>query len=400
LPWRKNSHYGAFCDTSGWCAALLAVALLLMCWASPVSAKVVVSDAAQSIVLSPLLMLYEDSTAKLSLSDIRALSDADFTPVSDKHLQLGYSESAFWLTFAVENKIPVSDVAQALDRFYISLKYPLLDSVDFFWVRGDDVVSLKEGDMLPFSERLFQINHYTFPFSLARDDEAQIFIRVASSSSLPLPLRLETEKAFIENSFMSNLLDGAYVGISVGLGIYNLFLFLAIRIRAYGIYVLMVFSIMMFNSGMSGLTFRFWPESIHFQQMNIYLFSFTSAVLVPLFGMEFLKTKQSFPRFHYVLVALVGLNLLVIPCLWWVSVATARAINGSTAPGHRPVRSVMGSGINTGQAMSPWFGSWTFNNKPTILPSAHRSRPIEILTLSTWAYSWKSWSHKNTLTWY
>ena len=72
--------------------------------------------------------------------------------------------------------------------------------------------------------------------------------------------------------------------------------------------------------------------------------------------------------------------------------ATARAINGSTAPGHRPVRSVMGSGINTGQAMSPWFGSWTFNNKPTILPSAHRSRPIEILTLSTWAYSWKSWS--------
>ncbi|BFM05794.1 sensor domain-containing diguanylate cyclase [Halioxenophilus aromaticivorans] len=287
-------------------------------------ASVVLDNDSQSVNLSRYMSILEDVSGELTLPDILALNSNDgFTAINDEHLQLGYSTSAFWLRFSVSNRLPASDISALEDRFYLTLKYPLLDSVDFYRVAGDDIVQLKEGDMLPFHQRLFAVSDYVFPFSLAKHGSATLFVRVASSSSLPIPLRLQTEKAFVENSSKEDMLNGIYVGISVGLGVYNLILFLIIRSRAHGFYVLMVFSIMMFNTGMAGLTYRFWPESIQFQQMNIYLWSFTSAVLVPLFGMEFLKTKESFPRFHSVLKLLVWLNLLVIPCLWWVSVATA-----------------------------------------------------------------------------
>jgi len=292
---------------------------LLFClvFYSPVyGAEIIVNNPLQSVRLSPNLSQYEDRDLTLSMTDARQLlAKGEFTSVTSQHLQLGYSDSAFWFHFNVRNLLPATTTSEAEDRFYLTLNYPLIDSVQFYLLRGDNTRVQIEGDVLPFDKRFFAVSDYVFPFALVKGEQAEIFLRVQSTSSLPLPLQLKTEKSFVNSQFLETLFDGVYVGISIGLGIYNLFLWLTIRGRAYGTYALMAFSIMMFNTGLAGLTFRFWPDSIHFQQINVYVFSFVAAVLIPLFGMDFLKTKESFPRFHPVLKGLVVINLAILPML-------------------------------------------------------------------------------------
>lgn len=318
----------------GLCLAF-SVSLLLFC--TPVLAKsLVMDDFYQSAHLSTYLSLYEDSQQTLTFTQAQELwQQGEFTRVTDQNLQLGYSDSAFWLHFKVTNQLPRNNYSELEDRFYLNLSYPLLDNLQFYLVRAGEVSYQEEGDTLPFFDRYFAISHFVFPFSLTDGEQADVFLRVYSTSSIPLPLKLETEQAFVDRQYSANMLDGIYVGISVGLLIYNLFLWIAIRGRAYGIYALMAFGILMFNTGISGLTYRFWPESIFFQQMNVYFFSFIAAVFIPIFGMDFLKTKESFPRFHPFLKLLVWVNLGIIPLLFWVPVTTAAKLtvifSGTTA---------------------------------------------------------------------
>ncbi len=133
-------------------------------------------------------------------------------------------------------------------------------------------------------------------------------------------MKLQTEQAFIDERFALDTLDGIYIGITIGLGIYNLFLWLGIRSRVYGLYVLMVFNIMLFNTSINGLTFRFWPDSLQFQQVPVYLFSYTSGIAVILFGMAYLKTRESQPLFHRLFQLLIVVCSLLIPTLFFLPI--------------------------------------------------------------------------------
>ena len=300
----------------------LLLAAVVLCCLNPAAAEpVVMNQHHMSLNLSQQMVLLDDPDSALDLEGAKAaLAQGRFQPVADAPLQLGYSDSAYWLHFQVHNGLLEHTANNREDRFYLTVDYPLLDNVEFFHIRDSGTQTMVSGDIYLFDQRYFSLNTYVFPLALQPGETGDIYIRVFSSSSLLIPITLQTEQAFIDARFTLDTLDGIYVGITIGLGIYNLFLWLGIRNRVYGLYVLMVFSIMLFNTSINGLTFRFWPESLFFQQITVYFFSFTSGILVILFGMEYLKTRDSLPVFHRLFQFLIAICLVFLVLLFFMPI--------------------------------------------------------------------------------
>ncbi|MAR89629.1 MAG: hypothetical protein CML06_01925 [Pseudomonadales bacterium] len=303
---------------------LLGCVLLALAGTAVAEQPVVVSHDGFDQRLTTQLQWLPRATGIDTLDQARAARAAgEFSPVPMENLQLGYQDEALWLHFRLQNQLLHHTAANRDDRFYLSVDYPLLDNVEFYLVQGDRVRTMVTGDLYHFTQRYFNLNNFVFPIALAPGASGDIYIRVFSSSSLVLPVRLQTERAFVDNQFALNTLNGLYLGITLGLGIYNLFLWVGVRKAVYGVYVLLVTNICLFNSTIMGFTYRLWPDFNSLQQYSIYIFSFSSGVLVILFGVKYLNTRTTQPRLHRLLMLQMWVYLACIPALFAVPVAVA-----------------------------------------------------------------------------
>ncbi len=274
----------------------------------------------------------EDPDGTATLEDIReAAARGAFSRFRNNTLQFGYSKSTYWLKFTVANRLKMRVGESPVDRFYLSVRYPLLDDVRFYSVHaspyGTRINEQTLGDMKAFSERVFRTSDLVFPFALTPGAQAEIFLKVSSTSSLSLPIYLEPERAFMGTRFNLDIVDGIYLGVSLGLCLYNFFLWLKVRERSYLLYVGFVAVYLTFNSTLSGHMFRFWPEAIAFQQLAVYFFSMASAMAVALFAMEFLQSRKFMPRLHNALRLYVVVSVIGMLATFFVSTQLSARIN-------------------------------------------------------------------------
>jgi len=302
--------------------------IFLVCLARHSYGEIVLDSLDFSQSLAKGLEYYVDEEKDLSIDDIQAISKTGGFKTFDKNtLNFGYSNKAYWVRISLRNELPVKLSILGEHRFYLTVRYPLLDDVQLFHIRSATTEYSKAGDSTPFFDRLIDISDFAFPINLKVGEQSVVFLRVESTSTISIPLFLETEKTFIENQHWRDSLNGIYLGIAFGLCIYNLFLWVGVRKRVYGVYVFAVINLILFNSTLTGHTFRLWPDFIQFQQISIYLFSVSSGIAVYLFGMAFLKTKNLQPRMHKVLLASVIFFALCLPILIFSPTVFASKLN-------------------------------------------------------------------------
>ncbi|MFT5719439.1 MAG: hypothetical protein ACI9T7_003654 [Oleiphilaceae bacterium] len=85
-----------------------------------------ISDMQNSIDPSKDIFVYEDKTHKQDIQSIKSLSNQSWAHLPDNIANFGFSESAYWLNFNINN-----DGSKPLD-LYLHLDYPLIDSVSVF----------------------------------------------------------------------------------------------------------------------------------------------------------------------------------------------------------------------------------------------------------------------------
>lgn len=259
---------------------------------------------------------FVDPSKTLTMHEVAELAkQGEFRRFNGNTLQFGYSSSVYWLRIPIVNLLQKQYAIGDEHRYYLTVKYPLLDDVQFFHQRADSTSHVGVGDNRRFQDRILQLNDFVFPFSMTKQERSVVYLRVESSSSISIPIYLETEKAFIERKDSIDAVNGVYFGITFGLCIYNLFLWVGVRRKVYGYYVLAIINLMLFNATILGYSFRFWPEWIEFQQVGIYFFSITSGTAVCFFGMAFLETAKHQPKMHKVLFSSVILFLLCLPVI-------------------------------------------------------------------------------------
>ncbi len=286
------------------------VCLIAFCSLTARAAEpVLVTDADTEVSLGLHLEYLEDKEGTLTLEDVlKPEVAARFvkSQVETPNFGLGLS-SAYWFSFELRN--PGSESIERL----LEIGYPLLDDIHYHRIsETGERAHLHLGDKLVFSERPIDHRNFVIPIHIKAGTTTRIVMRVQTSSSFRLPLALWDPYAFFANDADEMTIQSFYFGIMFVMAIYNLFVFLSIRRLAYLYYVFFVTSTVLFQAGLSAVTFQYlWPESPWWAGSNILLFLSLAACFAGLFTREFLRLAKVMPRLDRVILGFSVVAMLL-----------------------------------------------------------------------------------------
>ena len=276
--------------------------ILFLIWifsCSTPSFAVEITKDSNNIELFPLSQYYYDKTNQASLQEIK---QKPFIPNSQKIRSFGFNpHQAIWVKFSLKNSTshPLTKIVEYTN--------PLTETIVFF----DGERKIVEGAWhIPKSRQ--SINP-TFKITLKPDEERTYYIKAHSTiSTVIIQLRLWNSQAFAHQASHHLILIVIFFSIMGTLLVYNLFIYLFTRDRAYLYYILYLIAIILNESTYSGvaqyyLLTPYWSQIVTEYIMLLVAFMLVSIVL---FTREFLNTTQ-FPRLDMLLKStLYGVPIL------------------------------------------------------------------------------------------
>ena len=275
-----------------WC-----LAVLLLCLSSPLwaLAPAPLDRDELRLALAPYLGYYQDAQGRLTAEDIQRLPDSAFIPVGGDHANFGKNSSVWWFKVRLVNSRP-----QPLEG-YLEVNYALLDHIDVYLQDGDGLLLRQSsGDSFAFAERPVQVRHFWFPLSLPHGSNT-LLLRVESTSTLFVPLFFSTYGASAAAQENLMAFNGAFYGVLFAMFIYNLFLFISLRERAYLWYLIYNINVSLFSACFDGMLFKLLPSHVDLQSVSIYVLMYLHCITAVQFSRHFLHTPQHFPQLDRIL---------------------------------------------------------------------------------------------------
>ena len=260
-------------------------------------------------VIGQSLLEYEDKTAEMAFSDIRALSPADFKPLDKDVASHPFTLSAFWYQFKVENKENSS-----LSRLIV-FEPAWLDSVNIFVLSAQgELESYEGGNIYPYSKRA--IDHYLINFKHEFEPGVStVYVQVKTRDPFIVSVSVMDKSAFLKEQVSTSTYTGLIYGGIIAMLFYNLFLFFGIKEKYYALYVLYLCTFLAANASYNGYTFMYlfsdhptvqnWAQST-----SIFLFMLTGL----LFANSFLNLEKYHQTLYkitkYMIFLIIGIALL------------------------------------------------------------------------------------------
>ena len=256
----------------------------------------------EALPLAPHLSMRSDPDGRADAAAMFSQADqGNFSPLPGSGTAFGFTQGATWFHGRLFNQNAREP------RWLLVLHYPLLDNVDVYLRYPDGRVEhMASGDTLPFSARSIRYRHPNFWIELPQRTEVELLVRVASRSSLQVPLAIYTPKAFAEFERDSQLGIGVFYGILLALLCYNLVLWLSLRDASHFWYMCHVtgFGLVMFC--LNGLAFEYlWPNSPWWANHAIPLSMAISQIAMHQFCRVFLELEERQPKADKVSQALI-----------------------------------------------------------------------------------------------
>ncbi|OUS32386.1 hypothetical protein A9Q99_00940 [Gammaproteobacteria bacterium 45_16_T64] len=225
-------------------------------------------------------------------------------------INFGYLSGTVWLRFSLSNHL---DRSQSLN---LEVGYNPLDSVIFYQVPdsysgGGHIQEEAQGDMIPFEQRRLKLRGTFFEFFIPANSTSTYYLRIESTSSIAAPLYISDGHAMKERLENNNVALGLYYGVLLGLGGYNLFLFVSMRTRAYLYYVCVIVTSGLFWATIDGYSFKYlWPDSVRWNSLSVVVFLYSIVISALLFSSEYLNLRKESPRSQRLSLSLVFLALI------------------------------------------------------------------------------------------
>jgi signal transduction histidine kinase len=228
------------------CATLCVVA------ASP-GARAQIAARAPLTDLGRSLEVHEDPSAGETIDDVARLGPGSWARVEADAPSFGFSRSAFWLRGSLA--LPRDGT-----RWLVEDAFAETDDVRVYWREGTSWREERSGDSLPFDAR--PIRAPTHVFEVPAVAAIDFAIRIRTRGHVLAPIRLWRGDAFARHAGDTQLLLGGFYAFLVALGLYNAFLFVALRDRAYAFYVLYLACFALFAASYEGHAAMYlWPRS-------------------------------------------------------------------------------------------------------------------------------------------
>jgi len=243
---------------------LVAGLLLLLAAGAAAAAEpwLLLSPPRQEIDAWPRLAMLADPAGRLGVEEV-LLRRAAFEPMAGHRANLGLRQGAVWLRLQLS-------VAETDDgRWLLDLDYPPLDRIDAYVVSDGLVVRhVRMGDTTPFVERSLPTRPHAMLLLLERGLEHEILLRVETTSTMLLPLRLMKPGAFYAEEARLQMLQGLAAGINVCLAAFALLRAIGRREPVYLHYALSTVGSGLFLFSFAGLGAQhLWSSSAWFADL-------------------------------------------------------------------------------------------------------------------------------------
>ncbi len=248
-----------------------------------------ITEHERRIALDKHVSFIEDPDHSLSFEDVSELPAEQWHNNDQEQINLGYSESSYWLKISLRNADSVW-----LDRI-LEIGYPVLDFIDIYIVKNNIYTNhIILGDKLPFYERLIQSRNFLIPLSFSVNEKIDLYMKIKTSSSVQAPLELWNPIDFHQVDQSRVIFQGVYFGIALVMILYNLFVYLAVSEKTYLHYVGYISCMALFLGSLSGLSFQYlWPTATWWNDQSIVFFLNGVLVFGSFFSIRFLSLKSS-----------------------------------------------------------------------------------------------------------
>ncbi|MBE0486597.1 hybrid sensor histidine kinase/response regulator [Marinobacter sp.] len=180
------------------------------------------------------LWYLEDAGHQLSMSDMLALPEQQFTRHHTGVLNFGYTKSAYWVRFELN--------ARAIDTtnsWILELALPLVDDVRLYLVRDGQLVDQRRAGYLDnWGDRDLAVPNPVFRLQLLPETTTTVFLRVTNTNAFRLPITLWQLDSYIEKVSIDEAVRGVLLGAILAILAYNLFVAVSVRERSNIYYVL------------------------------------------------------------------------------------------------------------------------------------------------------------------
>ncbi|QNP60863.1 sensor domain-containing diguanylate cyclase [Paenacidovorax monticola] len=289
----------------------------------------------------------EDASRRLRIENVVAGGAANaFKPPQQGLSSFGFTDSAFWLRFRIDNPEP------AARRMLLVLRTNWLDTVQVF---SPDAWGLyteqRLGDTLPFRERPYAMPQLVVDLQVA-PGISTYYLRLTSTQAFMTPIELWEPESFHQNDRLWSAYYGMVYGILLVMVLYNGFIWAAMRDRNYFFYCVYLIAFFMMNFSYSGFAYQYlWPESPRWSNWSHTHWIFLFLAMAIVFSMHFLESRTRLPRMHRLLQAYLGVMLVS-----WIGVTAA---GDTVAYNAAPVYFVFGcTPLILAAGVAAWFNGY------------------------------------------
>ncbi|ALT00016.1 hypothetical protein AT746_18245 [Lacimicrobium alkaliphilum] len=258
--------------------------------------------------------------ANLSLDSLLQNDQLNWQTEQRRLLSYGMQKEPMWFRFTLSQL----DYRQ---KWLLEIDYALLDSLRIWFMQDNRLLSdYSTGDSLPFRSRNIASEKFLFPIPQS-DQPVTVYIRIQSSGSLKLPLKLWDMEQYLVYSGEHGLMLGLFFGFLVAMGLSNFFFFLTTRSINFLFYCGYVLFLGLTLMTLHGIGYKYlWPENIWLQGRSVVLFANATMFFAVIFSRELLSVHR-----HSLLVdrllkisALVFLGLFLLSLLlpYWLMIKT------------------------------------------------------------------------------
>lgn len=276
--------------------------------ASPMSQSI--GDQVQSASLGTELQVLHDPGELLDVA--RARQDTThWRPHARATFSPGFSEGSWWVRVRI-----VNDRGQRLQAV-LDVGSPLPDRIELWQLDMDGNVLRQDiaGDRVPLDAWPLRQRTPAFPVWLDAGEQRDLYLRLSSHDGLHEAITpvLRTAAAHAAHTGNESLVFGLYYGLLLGMLLYNVFLCVSARSRAFGFYVLHLASFLVWSFTFRGFSLRYlWPDHPDFNNQVLAASVGAAVATVGLFQIHYLDVRRQAPRLYRVLMAVVVLNLLCV----------------------------------------------------------------------------------------
>jgi signal transduction histidine kinase/CheY-like chemotaxis protein len=278
----------------------------------------------RSLPLGRVIQVFEDASGEASIADVSSRALAGSFKSHDKAtLNAGYSHSVFWLKIDLDYR-PNNPAAQR--SWLLELAYPPLDHLDLYLPdpTGHYQLARRTGDALPFASRPIRQNNYLFNLDFAPNEHKTLYLRLQSQGSIQAPLTLWSSTAFLEEQPARLYVLGMIYGVLLGMLVYNLFIYLAVRDTSYLYYIFYIASFGLYQLSVNGAAVEyFWPNNPWWANASTPFFIGAAGLFGSQFARSFLQTASHSRWLDRLLVLLIACSAVVVALSLMTSYALA-----------------------------------------------------------------------------